>query len=45
VQYEPLPRHITKASIARGGNIMGLNNTEADLIGKFNNISHKDHTD
>jgi len=24
---------------------MGLNNTEADLIGKFNNISHKDHTD
>lgn len=30
--YEPLPRLFTEHSIARGGNILGLNNTRDDLI-------------
>lgn len=33
-QYEPLPRHIRDAGTARGGNIMGLNRTQDDLISK-----------
>jgi hypothetical protein len=33
-QYEPLPRHVAEAGNARGGNIMGLNNTDEDLISK-----------
>lgn len=31
-QYEPLPHHVTEASLARGGNAMGLNYTDKDLI-------------
>lgn len=37
-QFEPLPRHITEASIARGGNILGLDETKVDLVGRFNSL-------
>jgi hypothetical protein len=34
-QYTPIPHHVAEQSLARGGNIMGLNNTLDDLISKL----------
>ena len=34
-QFEPLSRHTIEASLARGGNVMGLDSLEEDLLGRW----------
>lgn len=34
-QFEPLPRHFIQASNALGGNVMGLDDAQDDLLGKL----------
>lgn len=37
-QLEPLPRHLIEASTAQGGNVMGLEGTDQDLLSKLTSV-------
>lgn len=37
--YTPIPHFYIDRSVDRGGNVMGLNNTQSNLISKYNSLT------